>query len=145
MVGSSVVRTGVDIIGVDRLTRLLTDHPQSMQELFTRREFAYCERKRQRDQHLAGRFAAKEAVLKSFGTGMGQRMRWTDVEIVNEPRGRPRVHLHGEVAAWAEQRGLRDIDVSLSHSAGLAVATAVSLWRRAPRSPTEGEPACAST
>jgi holo-[acyl-carrier protein] synthase len=81
---------------------------------------------------MAARFAAKEAVLKAFGTGLGQRMRWTDVEIVNELTGRPRVHLHGEVAAWARRRGMTDpdtfLDVSLSHTDGLAVAQAVAVW-----------------
>ncbi len=123
---------GIDLVGVPRLARLLSEQPEIAGTLFTERELAYCRPKRRRDEHLAGRFAAKEAVLKSFGTGLGQRMRWTDVEIVNEPLGRPRVHLHGEVAEWATRHGLTGVDVSLSHTADLAIAHAAAVWR-APR------------
>lgn len=122
-------RVGVDIVGVARITRLLAEQPEIAATLFTPRELAYCAGKRRRDEHLAARFAAKEAVLKAFGTGLGQRMRWTDVEIINEALGRPRVCLHGEVAAWAQRRGLTDLDVSLSHTAELAIAQAVAVWR----------------
>ena len=55
-------------------------------------------------------------------------MRWTDVEIVPGRGGRPEVCLHGEVAAWAERRGLADVDVSVAHSAGIAVAQALAVW-----------------
>jgi holo-[acyl-carrier protein] synthase len=68
------------------------------------------------------RFAAKEAVLKAVGTGLRRRMRWTDVEVVREPTGRPTVRLHGEVAAAAHRLGVRSIEVSLSHAAGIAIA-----------------------
>ena len=106
----------------------MTENPGSLDELFTGREQAYCLGKRRRYEHLAARFAAKEAVLKAFGTGLGQRMRWTDVEVVNGVLGRPQVCLYGEVAAWAQQRGLADLDVSLSHTADLAIAQAVVVW-----------------
>jgi holo-[acyl-carrier protein] synthase len=125
-----VIRVGVDLVGVERITRLLTDHPQVMPELFTAREIAYCGRKRRRDMHLAARFAAKEAVLKAFGTGLGQRMRWTDVEVVNGPLGKPNVRLHGEVAARARRQGMTGIDISLSHFSDLAIAGAVISWSR---------------
>lgn len=125
-----VVRVGVDLVGVQRITRLLTDHPHVMPELFTAREIAYCGRKRRRDMHLAARFAAKEAVLKAFGTGLGQRMRWTDVEVVNGPLGKPNVKLHGEVAARARRQGMTGIDISLSHFSDLAIAGAVISWSR---------------
>lgn len=88
---------------------------------------------------MAARFAAKEAVLKAFGTGISQRMRWTDVEVVNEASGRPQIRLDGAVATFAERHGLRDLDVSLTHTEDLAFAHAVSVWDE----PEEG--ACAST
>ena len=123
---------GVDLVSVARLARLLAEQPEIAESIFTARELAYCAGKRRRVEHLAARFAAKEAVLKAFGTGLGQRMHWTEVEIVNEAVGRPRVCLRGEVAAWAERRGLTDLDVSLSHTADLAIAQAVAVWRRHP-------------
>jgi holo-[acyl-carrier protein] synthase len=122
------VRVGVDIVGVERVQRLVTENPDIVPTLFTGREIEYCQGRRRCYEHMAARFAAKEAVLKAFGTGLGQRMRWTDVEIVNEASGRPRVLLSGEVTAWAERRNLLDLDVSLSHTDGLAIAHAVSVW-----------------
>jgi holo-[acyl-carrier protein] synthase len=121
-------RVGVDLVDVARVSRLLAEHPGGADELFTPAEIAYCRRKRHQEVHFAGRFAAKEAVLKALGTGLGQQMRWTDVEVVNGPLGKPNVSLHGEVAARAARRGLTGIDVSLSHSAGLAIAGAVTTW-----------------
>ena len=118
----------MDIVGVGRVARLVTENAGIVDVLFTEREQDYCRGKRRSDEHMAGRFAAKEAVLKAFGTGIGQRMRWTDVEIVSGRKGRPEVCLHGEVAAWAKRRGLADIDVSVAHSEGLAVAQALAVW-----------------
>jgi holo-[acyl-carrier protein] synthase len=127
---SPVVRTGVDIVAVARVARLAGGDARVLDEVFTPGELAYCRRRRNPVDHLAARFAAKEAVLKAFGTGIGRRMRWTDVEIAKERSGRPLVQLHGEVASWADRRGLASVDVSLSHSAGLAVAQAVSVWEQ---------------
>jgi holo-[acyl-carrier protein] synthase len=121
------VQVGVDIVGVERVARLVTAHPGAVEALFTPAEQAYCLRKRRKHEHLAGRFAGKEAVLKAIGTGMRRRMRWIEVEIVSGEAGRPRVQLHGEVAEQARRRGLRDLDVSISHSDGLALAHAVAV------------------
>jgi holo-[acyl-carrier protein] synthase len=116
---------------VTRLERLLAENPDQAGEIFTAGELAYCERKkRRRLEHLAARLAAKEAVLKSFGTGLARRMSWTEVEVVNDRLGRPLIRLHGEIAAFAASRGLTDVDVSLSHSGGFAIAQAVAIQRR---------------
>ncbi len=123
------IRVGVDLVGVERVGRLVDENAAVLDEVFSPREQAYCLAKRAtRDRHLAGRFAAKEAVLKAFGTGLATRMRWTDVEILNERSGRPRVELHGEVAAFADRGGLSALDVSVSHSDGLAISHAVAVW-----------------
>jgi holo-[acyl-carrier protein] synthase len=118
----------VDLLPVARIARLAAENPGIQEAIFTGLELRYCRGKRRATEHLAARFAAKEAVLKALGTGLGQRMRWTDVEIVNEVLGRPVVRLHGEVADWARRRGLADLDVSLSHTAELAVAHALAIW-----------------
>jgi len=123
------LRVGVDLVGVERLERLLAEHADLHEELFTAVELEYCRGKRRCSEHLAARFAAKEAVLKAFGTGMSQRMRWTEVEVLNERSGRPRVRLTGSAASFAERHGLSQLDVSLSHTEGLALAHAVSVWR----------------
>lgn len=103
----------------------MTSQPELRERVFTARELAYCYRHGRAGEHLAGRWAAKEAVLKSLGTGIGPRMEWTDIEVVNDRGGRPRVRLHGETAAVARSLGMHHIDISLSHSGGLAVAHAV--------------------
>ena len=119
---------GIDVVGVRRMARLLEENHGIEDTLFTPGEQEYCRGKRRYVDHITARFAAKEAVLKAFGTGIGQRMRWTDVEVANTSSGRPVVRLHGEVAAWAESHGLADVDVTLTHSAGIAVAHALTVW-----------------
>jgi holo-[acyl-carrier protein] synthase len=116
-------------VGVERLRRLVEGEEERQRELFTARELDYCRGKRRQYEHLAARFAAKEAVLKAFGTGISQRMRWTDVEVVNDSLGRPTIRLDGAVASFAERHGLRDLDVSLSHVENLAVAHAITVWK----------------
>ena len=132
------VRVGVDLVAVDRMARLLTANPAACATLLTPRELAACDGRRRRDEHVAARFAAKEAVLKALGTGLGRRMRWTDVEVLRRRGGRPAVDLHGEVAALARRRGLASLDISLTHTAGLALAHAVAVF-------DAGAVTCAST
>jgi holo-[acyl-carrier protein] synthase len=127
------LRVGIDMIGVERLERVVGKDESHHRTLFTERELTYCRRRRRPYEHLAARFAAKEAVLKAFGTGMTRRMRWTDVEVLNERSGRARVVLDGSVAEFARRHGLRDLDISLTHAEGLAMAQAVSVWERGRR------------
>lgn len=141
------VRTGMDLAEVSRVEELMTSQPELRERVFTARELAYCYRRKHIGEHLAGRWAAKEAVLKTLGTGMGPHMEWTDIEVVNDRAGRPRVRLYGEVEAVAKALGMHYIDLSLSHSGGLAVAHAVMVClpsaphpQAAPTTPTtEGE------
>jgi len=121
------LRVGVDVVGVARLERVVGGDERRQASLFTPGELAYCHGKRRCYEHMAARFAAKEAVLKAFGTGISQRMRWTDVEVVHGLAGRPHVALDGEVAEEAGRRGIAQIDVSLSHTREYAVAQAVAV------------------
>lgn len=123
---SERIRIGIDVVAVERVRRLLHEHPDFTSRVFTADEVGVVKGRR-RAERLAGRFAAKEAVLKALGTGLGPRMRWTDVEITNAPGGRPRVRLDGAVAAWASAHRVEAVEVSLSHSAGLAVAQSLVL------------------
>ena len=129
------IRVGIDILAVQRISRLLRENAGIEHEVFTARELEYCDRRGRRDEHLAARFAGKEAVLKAIGTGFSRRLRWTDVEILRDGAGRPRVELHGDLASYARRAGIAQVDVSLSHSGGLAVAHAAAVC----------EAACAST
>lgn len=130
------IRVGVDAVAVDRLERVIGADAGRRRTVFTERELDHCSGRRREFEHLAARFAAKEAVLKMFGTGITRGIRLTDVEVVNDRSGRPRIALGGAAAELARKRGLRQIDVSLTHTDGLAIATAVTVW---------GFAACAST
>jgi holo-[acyl-carrier protein] synthase len=122
------VLIGTDLVAVDRVEALLAGQPGLAEQIFTKVELAYCaSRSRRRHDHLAARFAAKEAVLKALGTGSSAGIEWTDVEVVNGIGGRPSVLLHGRAAAVARRRGVRQTEISLTHTAGLAMANAVIL------------------
>ena len=127
--GGPRVRVGVDAVPVARMARLVTRYPAAEERLFTERELEYCRSRRLPHEHMAACFAAKEAVLKALGTGLGPGMRWRDVEVRHDPSGRPAVALAGAVAAWAERAGIGDLDVSLTHTADLAIAQVVGLVR----------------
>jgi holo-[acyl-carrier protein] synthase len=124
----SVVRVsaGVDLVDVWRISRLAAQ-PTGMSGVLTERELSYCDSQVRPAEHMAARFAAKEAVLKAFGTGLAKGIRWTDIEILKDPRGRPAVELHGSAARIAADEGM-SVDVSLSHTAHLAIAHAVATW-----------------
>ncbi|PSL02358.1 holo-[acyl-carrier protein] synthase [Haloactinopolyspora alba] len=138
------IRVGVDVVHISRMRRLLDQQPGLRTELFTSGERRTCGERRNGVGRLAARFAAKEAVLKAFGTGIGPRMRWIDVEIVTGALGRPSVQLYGEVAAVSARRGTQEIDVSLSHTGDVAVANAVVVTSP-PDRPGEEEPSCCSS
>lgn len=115
---------GIDIAEVDRIARLAEEHEQFLTRVYTEREISYCQRKRNKYQHFAARFAAKESVLKALGVGWSQEVKWTDIEVVNDPNGRPRVTTYGGVKKLMEQRGVKEILISLSHIAPYAIASA---------------------
>jgi holo-[acyl-carrier protein] synthase len=121
------VSIGSDIVEVARVERLINRYERAERRLFTDAEIDYCRARRNWHEHMAARFAAKEAVLKALGTGLGPGMRWTDVEVVNEENGRPVVRLSGEVAAYAEREGVRQVELSISHTSGLALAQALAV------------------
>jgi len=118
---------GIDLVDCAQIERLVQRH----QERFLQRVFTPAERDKGKGkravEHLAGRFAAKEAVLKLIGTGWRGTIAWTDVEVVNGPLGEPEVILHGQVARLAEQLGIKEIRLSITHTANLAIASAVAL------------------
>ncbi len=119
---------GVDIIGCPRMDKMLSRHgDRLLQRVFTEHEQAYCQKHKERIQHLAGRFAAKEAVLKALGTGMRGRMKWTDVQIANNDLGKPEIILSGESGLVAERMGVAKILISISHTREHAVASAIAL------------------
>jgi len=114
--------TGIDVVEIPRFEQALTRHGERLlARLFTSEERAQC---RGRISSLAARFAAKEAVAKALGTGIGA-VRWVDIEILTDARGAPHLHLHGEAARHADALGVTAWAVSLSHSRECAVAVVV--------------------
>ena len=126
----AVVGTGIDIIEVARIGRAAERHgTRFLRRLFTAAETDYCCSQGAPSQHLAGRFAAKEAVLKALGTGWAGGIRWRDIEVTNGPSGAPNVRLHGSAARRAEELGIDEIFISIAHTAQHAVAHAVAQTR----------------
>jgi holo-[acyl-carrier protein] synthase len=98
--------------------------------VFTAAEQAYAEANKNEIEKLAGRFAAKEAILKLIGTGWQGKIAWTDIEIINNTAGQPEVSLTGEVKKIAGELGIKHISVSITHTANFAIASAVALTKK---------------
>ena len=114
---------GIDLVEVGRIRKALNRWgEQFLCRVFTSEERNYCARKAHPEQSLAARFAAKEAVLKAIGTGLSGRIRWIDVEIVNDKKGRPEVRLGEKVA---QRIGNKKILISISHTQEFAIAFAI--------------------
>ena len=117
---------GVDLVEIDRMERAITrSGPRLVERLYTADEHAYCSAKRFPYPCLAARFACKEAFLKALGTGLRKRMRWRDIEVRRDPLGKPFLQLYGHLRERCADAGIRHIHLSLSHSAGHAVAQVV--------------------
>lgn len=119
-----MLAVGVDMIEIARIERGAARHGQRfLDRFFTEQEQGYCNG---RADSLAGRFAVKEAVAKALGTGIGD-IRWVEVEVVCDDRGKPELVLHDAAAALAAEMGLHQWAISLSHTdthaIGMAVAT----------------------
>jgi holo-[acyl-carrier protein] synthase len=115
---------GIDITEVKRIEELSLRHKEFLSRVYTPREIEFCTRKKNKYQHLAARFAAKESVLKALGTGWSGSIGWTDVEIVNDRWGKPEVNTYGRVKEIVNERGIKRIVISLSHCRDYAVACA---------------------
>jgi len=121
-----VVGIGIDAVDIDRFRRLLERRPQAAARLFTDGEQAFGARWTDPAPRLAARFAAKEAVMKALGVGLGA-FPFRDVEVVSAPSGAPSVVLRGEAEALAIRLGVAGWRLSLTHTDALAQAVAVAL------------------
>ena len=123
-----IVTHGIDIVRCDRIERVWKDHGEHfLNRIYTPAERDYCLDCKTVAVRLSGRFAAKEAVLKALGTGWRGEIRWTDIETLPDPLGRPVVALHGATAALAQRQGITRILMSISHTADHAVASAIGV------------------
>ncbi len=122
----TILGIGMDIVETKRIAESIERFgDRFLHRIFLEGEIAYSRSMKFPHLHLAARFAAKEAISKAFGTGIGREIGWRDLEIVREPGGRPLVVLHGRSVEYAKSRGVREIHVSLSHTAEYGAASAV--------------------
>jgi len=118
-----ILGTGVDLAEVDRIRAAIARYGRRfIERIYTPAEIAYVERKANRFERYAGRFAAKEAGMKAIGTGWKRGVRWHDFEVANLPSGRPTLKLHGEAARIADQLGVKLISLSITHTSELGMA-----------------------
>lgn len=121
-----IIGIGTDIVNISRIEKAVQRFGERfISKVFTEEEANSCKGKKEQGPHLAARFAAKEAVLKAFGTGISNGVGLKDVEITREPGMRPNVRLYGKLKEMSGSLGVKSIHLSLSHDAGLAVAFAV--------------------
>lgn len=115
---------GNDIIEIERMRKSIERHGQHfLNRLFTQREQDYCYKYKDPVPHFAGRFAAKEAIVKALGTGFGAQIQWHEIEILNDTLGKPLVFL-----SEAAQKHFESPTLLLSISHSEEYATAVALW-----------------
>jgi len=124
----SILRHGIDLVECDRIARLIANHGQR----FLDRVLTAAEQDRARSFHdptpfVAGRWAAKEAILKMIGTGWRGKITWTDMEVLPDTAGRPLARLSGETARVAQSMGVTQILVSITHTRQHAAASVIGL------------------
>lgn len=121
------VGLGVDIVEIARMRRILQKTPSFARKVFSQAEQDYCNGKANPATHYALRFAAKEAVVKALGTGFSDGIWVNDIEVVRNRNGRPTVRLSGRALEVAQEKGVREITLSLSYTHTDAVACAMAV------------------
>ncbi len=118
-----IVGSGTDLTEVVRIREAIGRYgDRFVRRIYTDREIAYVERKANRFERYAARFAAKEAGMKALGTGWRRGVHWKDFEVANLPSGRPTLLLHGEAERIAEEMGVKQISLSLTHTGETGMA-----------------------
>jgi holo-[acyl-carrier protein] synthase len=121
-----IVGSGVDLAEVRRIRRSIERYGERfLDRVYTPAERAFVERKKNRFERYAARFAAKEAAMKAIGTGWKLGVTWQDIEVTNLPSGRPTLRFSGKAAEFAQRLGVRSIALSLSHTEDLAIAEVI--------------------
>jgi len=119
---------GIDVVETARVQSSIDEFGERfLNRIFTEAEQAYCNKHKRSVLHYAARFAAKEAVSKALGTGIGKDVSFTDIEVVKKPSGEPNIELNGNAALFAKKNGIELIKISLTHAEHYAAANAVVL------------------
>jgi holo-[acyl-carrier protein] synthase len=123
-----IIAHGIDLVSIERIVSMVSRHGSHfLERVYTPGEIEYAGSGKKSGERLAGRFAAKEAVLKLIGTGLRGKMDWKDIEVLNDHLGRPGVTIRGEVKVFAERQGIEQITISITHTRDTAMASAVAL------------------
>jgi len=123
-----VLGVGTDIVECLRIAQMIERHAELfINRVYTPYEIDYCQSRKQSTQHFAGRWAAKEAVLKALGTGWRRGISWRDIDVRNDRGGRPVVAVHGGAREAMEQLGASEILLSISHCRSHATAYALAV------------------
>jgi holo-[acyl-carrier protein] synthase len=123
-----ILGIGTDIVECLRIGKMIEQHGELfLRRVYTDREIRYCNARKHAIEHFAGRWAAKEAILKAIGTGWSRGICWTDLEVRNDAQGQPKVLVRGGAKDIALQRGIGDILVSISHCRTYATAYAMAV------------------
>lgn len=118
-----IVGIGTDITEIERVEQLIKKHGDFfLRRVFTPGEARYCDSGRKSGERYAARWAAKEAVMKALGTGWSKDVDWTEIEVLRDSAGRPLLNLTGGALRQAEELGITDWQISLSHCKTYAVA-----------------------
>ena len=126
----NIIGIGTDITEVLRIAQMIERHGELfINRVYTEHEIHYCQERKMSTQHYAGRWAAKEAVLKAIGTGWRRGISWRDVEVRNMPGGKPVVACRGGVRDVIEQLGIADILITISHCRTFATAYAIAIGK----------------
>lgn len=117
---------GTDLIEINRIKRSIDRYGvRFIERVFTEEESAYCYDQVHPPQHFAGRFCAKESVMKVLGTGWEEGIRWKDIEIQLNDAGKPIIHLYGNASQRAEEQNISEVHISISHADNHAQAFAI--------------------
>ncbi|HLE41663.1 MAG TPA: holo-ACP synthase [Nitrospirota bacterium] len=120
-----IIGIGIDLVKISRIDKAGKHNAAFLERVFTEKEREYCSRQKFSAQHYAGRFAAKEAVLKAIGTGLSAGMKWTDIEVLHGEGGGPIVNISGRVKDLLDLKGVKQVMLTYSHDEGYAVAQVV--------------------
>lgn len=123
-----IVGLGTDIVEIVRIGRMIERHGELfLNRVYTPDEIRYCQKRRECYQHFAGRWAAKEAVMKTLGTGISRGVSWQDIEVRALKSGQPELNIRGGARDHADRLGIDEILITISHCRAYATATAIAV------------------
>jgi holo-[acyl-carrier protein] synthase len=123
-----IIGLGTDIVEIVRIGQMIERHGELfLQRVYTEEEIRYCQRRKECYQHFAGRWAAKEAVMKTLGTGWVRGVGWQNIEVLTKKSGQPTIHIRGSAVDLARKMGIQEVLITISHCRAYATATAVAL------------------